>query len=75
MELETFLLVRSEILQLFVNSLIADGKYSLHKTRNLPQPNQKHWPWKPKAFCGYFFHFQNLHKILKIFQENMSLID
>ena len=36
------LLVKSEILGLFVNPLTADAKYSIHKTRKLPQPNQMH---------------------------------
>ena len=34
------LFVKSEILGLFVNTLTADDKYSLHNSKNLTQPIQ-----------------------------------
>ena len=52
-----FLLVISEILGLFVNTLTADDKYSLHNTEALWHPIQMQLPRKQKIFLGFFLQF------------------
>ena len=50
---ETSLLVRCEILRLYVNTLTVDGEYFGHKRENLQQPIQKQLCKKQKAFCVF----------------------
>ena len=52
------LLVRSEILGLFVNILTADYKYSRYYSENFTQPIQMQLFKKPKAFSQMFIAFQ-----------------
>ena len=54
---ETSLLVISEILGLFVDTLTADDKYSRHKGENFPQIIQTYFSKKAKVFCGFFIAF------------------
>ena len=49
------LLVRSEILGLFVNNLTADGKSSRHMIENLTQLIEMQTSKKPKLFLIFFF--------------------
>ena len=46
-----------ETLQNFVNTLIADDKYSLFKRDNLMQAIQMHFSQKQKAFSEFFYTF------------------
>ena len=68
------LLVISEILGLFVNTLTADAKHSLHNRENSKQPIQMQSSKKWKHFTEYFAAFLNFTSILKHFQENKSFI-
>ena len=54
-------LVICEILAHFVNTWIADNKYSLRNKENLLQPIQMQLPSKPKSFSEFF------HSIYKIY--------
>ena len=51
------LLVRSEILRLFVDILISNDKYSRHKSENLTQVIQMKISQKSKTFSGILFEF------------------
>ena len=57
-----------KILGLFVQTLAADGKYSLLNRGNLLQHIQMELSHKEKT------HFRNLDSILKIFKKKMTLI-
>ena len=48
------LLVISKSLGLFANTLTADGKYSVCKSENLPQPIQNQLSKKQKTFSTFF---------------------
>ena len=48
------LLVTSQMLELFLNTLTADDKYSLHNIENLQQPIQLHLSKKQKTFANFF---------------------
>ena len=47
-------LVRSEILGLFVNTLTAEYRYFCRNIKNFPQKIQTHLSQKRKAFSGFF---------------------
>ena len=51
---ETSLLVRSEILGLFVNTFITDGKFSRHNMENFPKPIRMQLSKKSSTFSGNF---------------------
>ena len=44
------------MLGLFVNTLAADDKYSVHSGENLPQPIQMKLSKKSKIFQNFFLH-------------------
>ena len=46
--------------KLFLNTMSADGKYSLHNRDNLTQPIQLQVPRKQKNFEIFFLYFWNL---------------
>ena len=46
-----------KILGLFINTLTADGKYSLHNRENFPQPIWMILLRKPRTFCKIFIAF------------------
>ena len=71
---ETSLLVRSEILGLFGNTLTADHMNSLHNRDKLPPHNQTALIPKQKTFSECFWDFRNLHKNLSIFETKASFI-
>ena len=56
---KTSLLVRSEILGLFVNTLTVDYKYSLHNKGNLRQTVQMHLSQNSKIFYCIFGLYMN----------------
>ena len=49
-----FLLVISEILEWFHNTVVADNKFSFGTEENLPQPIQSILSKKQKAFSQFF---------------------
>ena len=57
MSWKTNLLVISEIIGLFVNTLTAYDKYSLHNKENLSKPIQIQLPKKQKLFSEFFATF------------------
>ena len=75
-------LVTCQIFGLFVNTLIANGKYSLLNRDNLLQHLQMQLSQKQKTFSAFFFfffffsflHFGNLYLILNISKKRMTLI-
>ena len=67
-----FLLVISEILGLFVNTLTADDKYSLHNTEALWHPIQMQLPRKQKIFLVFSFSFETYIKFRTFSKNNDS---
>ena len=63
-----------QYLELSVNPLTADDKYSLLKRGNLLQHFRIHLSQKRKISLNFFFHFLNLDSILNIFKKEMILI-
>ena len=53
-------LVICKISRLFINTLSADGKYSLFNRDNLTQLIQMQLSRKEKSFSNFFVHFWNL---------------
>ena len=58
-----------ETLQNFVNTLIADDKYSLFKRDNLMQAIQMHFSQKQKAFSEFFCAFSKSTLNFEHFQK------
>ena len=50
-------LLLGEILEVFVNTLIADNEYPVHDCENLPLPMQMQWCEKQKYFSQFFVLF------------------
>ena len=71
---EQLLLVRSEILGMFHNTLADHDKYSRRDMENILQQIQMKLSQKPKPFSNFSLHFSNLHEILSILRKKMSLI-
>ena len=70
----TFLLVISEILGWFINTLTADDKpSSFRNTENLWQPNQTQLYKEQKIFTNFLLHFRNLSEVFKILKQEMTL--
>ena len=63
------LLVICEIVGLFVNTLTANDKYSLHNRKNLPQPIQMQLSKKQKKFSQFCFAFLKFRSSFKIFEK------
>ena len=57
----------SEIVELFVNTLTADDKYSLRNSDNLRQPIEMALPKKQKTFSDFSLFFSDLDQISNIF--------
>ena len=68
------LLVLSEILDVFVNTLTADGKYPVQDCENLQLPIQVQLSEKHKTFFHFFFDLGNLLQALNILKEKMFVI-
>ena len=63
------LLLRRKALELFVNTLTADDKYSLLNRDNLAQPIRTHLSQKQKPFYKFFFPFSKSALNLENFQK------
>ena len=63
------LLVISEILGLFVNTLTADDKQSCRNSKNLRQPIQMQWSKKDETFFEFFASFLKLSSVFQIFEK------
>ena len=63
------LLVICKIPRLFINTLSADGKYSLFNTDNLTQPIQMQLSRKQKTFSDFFSAFLKSSLNFKHFQK------
>ena len=63
------------MLGLFINALTDPNKYSLLNRDNLKQHFTEKLSQKRNLLSNFFFlHFLSLDSILKIFEENMTLI-
>ena len=62
-------LVRRKALELFVNTLTADDKYSLPNRDNLRQPIRMQLSQKQKSFYQLFLKFSKYALNLKYFQK------
>ena len=69
-----FLLVISEILGLFLNTLTADNMSLLGNSENLHQPIQMPLSNKQKTFYQFLSPFLKCGSILKILKKKMTLI-
>ena len=67
-------LVMPEILGSFFNTLTADDKYSLHKREHLPEPIEMQLSKKQKNSPNFLLHSSNMHQILKVLKQKMTLI-
>ena len=68
------LLVTSEILGLFFNTMTADDKYSPRSRNSVPQPIQMHLSETQKFFTQLLPAFLNFTSIFKYFEKKMKLI-
>ena len=66
-------LVRFEILELFVNTLTTDDKYSSRNIQNLTQQLQTTMSQKQKTFYRIFI-MSNLEQVQTIFSKKMNLL-
>ena len=67
-------LVLNEILGMFVNTLTADGKYTVQGCENFQLPIQMQLSEKRKTFSQFLFHLSMLREILNILKEKMIVI-
>ena len=70
MELEKSVLVRSQILELFVNALTSQYQYSHCNAQNFPQQIQTQLSQKRKAFPGFSIEFLKCTSSLQHFKRN-----
>ena len=68
------LLVISEILGLFVNTLTADDKHSRRNSENLWQSIQMQLSKKDETFFEFFASFLKLSSFFQIFEKKITLI-
>ena len=67
-------LVRFEILELFVNTLTTDDKYSNRNIQNLTQQLQTTMSHKQKTFYRILLHIPNLEEVQTFLSKKMSLL-
>ena len=63
-------MVFPNILEVFVNTLTADGMYPVQDCENLQLPSQIHISGKPKAFSQLFVLFLESTSNVKHFQKD-----
>ena len=67
--------MRFEILELFVNTLTTDDKYSSRNIQNLTQQLQTDYVSKNKRLSiGFLLHMSNLEEVQTILSKKMSLL-
>ena len=66
--------MRFEILELFVNTLTTDDKYSSRNIQNLTQQLQTTMSQKQKTFYRIFITNVNLEEVQTILSKKMSLL-
>ena len=66
--------MRFEILELFVNTLTTDDKYSSRNIQNLTQQLQTTMSQKQKTFYRILLHMSNLEQVQTILSKKMSLL-
>ena len=71
---KTSLLVRTEMLGLFVNSLTADDKYFCHNRDNFQQPIPMELPKTLKTFSGILLWFLNCNLVEKKHEPHSGII-
>ena len=71
---KTYLWIRSKMLGLFVNKLMADHMYSAHGWEKIPQEVQRQSLKNKKQFLKFLLHFQNLHEVFQLRKKKINLI-
>ena len=66
--------MRFEILELFVNTLTTDDKYSSRNIQNLTQQLQTTMSQKQKTSIEFLLHMSNLEQIQTISSKKVSLL-
>ena len=66
-------LVRSELLEKFVNTLTADYKYSRYNRENLSQQVPLPKSWEPKTCSRFFIAFPKSMLNLEYFEKKRSV--
>ena len=66
--------MRFEILELFVNTLTTDDKYSSRNIQNLTQQLETTLSQKQKTFYSILLHMSNLEQVQTILSKKMSLL-
>ena len=70
-----YILLRSEIIGLFVDTLTADYKFSRHYSENFLQPVQMKLSKKQKIFHKISLQFWNIKKYLSNLKNEISYTD
>ena len=66
--------MRFEILELFVNTLTTDDKYSSRNIQNLTQQLQTTMSEKQRLSIEFLLHMSNLEQVQTIVSKKMSLL-
>ena len=66
--------MRFEILELFVNTLTTDDKYSSRNIQNLTQQLQTTMSQKQKISIEFLLHIPNLEEVQTFLSKKMSLL-
>ena len=66
--------MRFEILELFVNTLTTDDKYSSRNIQNFTQQLQTTMSQKQKTSIEFLLHMSNLEQVQTILWKKMSLL-
>ena len=67
-------LVRSQILEMFLNTLTAEYNYSRRNMQTFTEPVQTPLSLKQKPFSEIFLRFWNLHEMENLFKQKESLL-
>ena len=66
--------MRFEILELFVNTLTTDDRYSSRNIQNLTQQLQTTMSQKQRSSIEFLLHMSNLEQVQTILSKKMSLL-
>ena len=67
-------IVLGEILRVFVDTFLADGKYPVEYYENLRRPIQMQLSEQQKSFSDFLCNFWNLYQISNIFKKKKMVI-